>query len=75
MTDLHKAIREYYYTKAQYEMFNAVGTELDKQQAEKALDLREIRLEELTYAANRKQAVKLASKQTGITAKNYMEVQ
>lgn len=75
MTDLHKAITEYYYKKEQYEMFKAVGTEADKQQAEKALDLVEMQLEELTYAASRKQAVKIASKETGVTAKNYMEVQ
>lgn len=75
MTDLKKAIVEYYYKKEQNEMFKAVGTESDKQQAEKALDLVEMQLEELTYAANRKQAVKIASKETGVTAKNYMEVQ
>lgn len=75
MTDLKKAIVEYYYKKEQNEMFKAVGTEADKKQAEKALDLVEMQLEELTYAASRKQAVKIASKETGVTAKNYMEVQ
>lgn len=75
MTDLKKAIIEYYYTKEQNEMFKAVGTESDKKQAEKALDLVEMKLEELTYAASRKQAVRIASKETGVTAKNYMEVQ
>jgi len=73
MTDLKKAIIEYYYSKEQNEMFQAVGTKSDKEQAEKALDIIEMRLEELTYAESRKQAVRIASKETGITSKNYMD--
>ena len=75
MTDLKKAIIYYYYAKEENEMFQAVGTESEKQQAERALDNIEMRLEELTYAENRKQAVRIASKETGINSKNYMEVE
>lgn len=75
MTDLHKAIINYYYAKEENEMFQAVGTEFEKEQAEKNLDIIEMKLEELTYAESRKQAVRIASKETGITSKNYMEVQ
>ena len=75
MTDLQKAIIDYYYSKEQNEMFQAVGTESEKQQAERSLDNIEMLLEELTYAKSRKQAIRIASKETGITSKNYMEVQ
>ena len=75
MTDLQKAIIDYYYSKEQNEMFQAVGTESEKQQAERSLDNIEMLLEELTYAESRKQAVRIARKETGITSKNYMEVQ
>ena len=75
MTDLKKAIIYYYYAKEENEMFQAVGTESEKQRAERALDNIEMRLEELTYAENRKQAVRIASKETGINSKNYMEVE
>lgn len=74
MTDLQKTIIDYYYSKEQNEMFQEVGTESDKEQAERALDIIEMRLEELTYAESRKQAVRIASKETGITSKNYREV-
>ena len=75
MTDLQKAIIDYYYAKEENEMFQSVGTESEKQQAERALDNIEMRLEELTYAESRKQAVRIASKETGINSKNYTEVQ
>lgn len=75
MTDLKKAIIYYYYAKEENEMFQAVGTEFEKEQSDKNLDIIEMRLEELTYAENRKQAVRIASKETGINSKNYMEVE
>lgn len=75
MTDLKKAIIYYYHAKEENDMFHAVGTEFQKEQSDKNLDIIEMRLEELTYAESRKQAVKIASKETGINSKNYMEVE